>query len=164
MSIVGADKRSRFADLFEEFLETYPATPDGQRHIQMYDQIREQGRRNYEEIVAAAGRGEEITDPVLLKMLPYGDSASNREKGAWVHLAPAVTGDIKKWFEASGWTDPEDWPHIAQAILDFVRRCDEHPATCQQLVRHLTVCLTPPAFKRVCSHPFSMRSARMISS
>ncbi|MFX0196313.1 MAG: AAA family ATPase [Candidatus Hodarchaeota archaeon] len=135
---VQEDKRTEFVQLFEEFVKKYAATSEGQIHNKAYEQTREQGRRNFEEIVMAANRGEDVTEQVLLRMLPYTDSAGNREKEAWITIASAVTGDIKGWFQEKKWTKPEDWPHIAQAILRFVRRCNENPvdlqAACEEFV------------------------------
>jgi 5-methylcytosine-specific restriction protein B len=131
-----SQKQDQFIELFREFAESYPLTEDGQRHIVNYAAGREIGRRNYEEIIDAANRREDITDAVLLKLLPYADSANNRKNGAWVHLAPTINGDIRKWYERAGWAQPEEWPQIAQAILSFVRRCAEDPsqlnAACQK--------------------------------
>lgn len=124
---LGKPKQSEFETLFEEFLETYPDTEGGRHHIAWYERTRERGRKNYEKIVAAADRGEDITDQVLLKLLPYDNTASNREKGAWIPLAPAIQGNLRGWYEKMGWIDPEDWPRVAEAILRFIQRCDESP-------------------------------------
>jgi 5-methylcytosine-specific restriction protein B len=121
------NKRTEFARLFREFIDSYPSTPDGERHVAAYKEQRREGRRNFETIVKAADRGEDVTDLVLLKLLPYEDTISNREKGAWVHIAPAIRGTIRDWFQRKGWTKAEDWPRVAEAILNFVRRCNEDP-------------------------------------
>src|SRR6266567_653967 len=123
-----SDKRAEFGKLFTEFAGTYPNSPDGQRHIQWYPESRHQGEVTFKAAVAAAGRGEDVTDFVLLKLLPYENTAPNRGKGAWIHIAPSVTKDIRSWFEGAGWTKPEDWPKIAQAILGFVQRCAGDPS------------------------------------
>ncbi len=120
-------KITEFAALFQEFAGAYPATPEGQDHIANYETGRQQGQQNFAAIVAADERGEDVTDQVLLKLLTYTDTEANRQKGAWIHLAPSITGDIKGWFEGVGWTKAEDWPQIARAILDFVRRCNDEP-------------------------------------
>jgi 5-methylcytosine-specific restriction protein B len=60
---------------------------------------------------------------VLLKLLPYNDFPAFREKGAWIHVAP-TPGDPAARIK-SKW--PNDWPQSAQAILHFIRRCNEHP-------------------------------------
>ena len=41
------DKQTEFAQLFEEFSETYPHTLEGQGHTEMYERGRAQGRRNF---------------------------------------------------------------------------------------------------------------------
>ena len=116
-----------FARLFQEFVRSYPETNDGQEHIRMYESGREQGRRNFEEILAAADRGRDVTEQVLLRLLPYTDSTRNREAGAWVHIAPVFATHIRRKFEPAGWAKAEDWPHIARAILHFVRHCVDAP-------------------------------------
>ena len=73
-------KRDEFVRLFREFARTYPQTPDGQNHLVAYESGREQGRQNFEEIVAAAERGEDVADRVLLKLIPYKDSLGYRKK------------------------------------------------------------------------------------
>jgi 5-methylcytosine-specific restriction protein B len=121
-------KMDEFDSLFKEFIESYPATDEGQHHLALYKSGREEARQNYANIITASENGEDVTNSVLLKLLPYNESEGNRLKGAWIHVAPAIRGDIKGWFEAKGWTNSEDWPDIAKAILDFVRRCVNEPA------------------------------------
>ena len=95
-------KQEEFRRLFTQFLASYPGSPDGQRHIQRYPESRQQGEANFKEAVAAAGRGEDVTDFVLLKLLPHNDTAPNRARGAWIHIAPSVIQDIKGWCEGPG--------------------------------------------------------------
>lgn len=114
---------SDFEGLFGEFASTYLASPEGQEHVNAYLQLRSAAEANWEAITRADKDGEDVTQQVLLKLLPWADTASNRQKGAWVHIAPAITGDLVSWFEGAGWTRHEDWPQIARAILAFVRRC-----------------------------------------
>lgn len=135
---IDASLRREFAELFQEFARTYPQTPDGQGHLALYTSGREQGCKNFYEIVAASDRGEDITDRVLLGLLPHSDQAGSREQGAWMPVAPAVGGNVKGKFEGAGWTQPDDWPRIAQAILHFVQRCNDSPndlqAACDEFV------------------------------
>jgi len=135
-SEIDVAKRAQFEVLFGEFLESYPATEGGQQHIEVYEPSRQRGRENFEKIVAAADQGDDITEMVLFKLIPYTDTADNRKSGRWVHIAPVCTTDIRKKFEGAGWTKPDDWPRIAKAILDFIRRCsrdsNELPAACEE--------------------------------
>ena len=126
--LVTPTRQAEFARLFKEFAATYPPTPAGKQHAAFYETGRAQARLNYSDIIAAADRGEDVTDQVLLKFLPYANTQFNRDRGAWIHVAPAVAKDIKAKFEGAGWTKPADWSKVAQAILVFVRRSVEHPA------------------------------------
>jgi 5-methylcytosine-specific restriction protein B len=129
---ISAASHAQFEILFAEFLEAYPPTEGGRNHVERYEPSRREARENFEQIVKAAEHGEDITDKVLLKLLPYGDTSANRKKGAWTPLAPAIQGDLRKWYEAQGWTDPGDWPDVAQAIFDFVRRCNDRPEALEE--------------------------------
>ncbi|HUP21645.1 MAG TPA: AAA family ATPase [Thermoanaerobaculia bacterium] len=120
-------KRREMESLFEEFVRTYLTSPQGQEHEAAYERGREQARRSFAEIVAARDAGDDVTERVLLKFLPYVDTSPNREKGAWTHVAPAITGDLKGWFEAVGWRQSGDWEEVAQAILRFVERSVNDP-------------------------------------
>jgi 5-methylcytosine-specific restriction protein B len=118
-------KKDEFLGLLKEFVEDYLPTPEGQKHIESYEPMRTQGRRNLSEIIGSSDRGEDVTDAVLLKLLPYADTDANRKKGAWIHIAPAIQGDLRAWFQNVGWTKPEDWPGIANAIVAFLRQCQD---------------------------------------
>ena len=120
-------KRAELDNLLTAFFKGYPESKDGQRHIALYESGRKTGSDHYEQLVAAAAAGEDITDRVLLLLLPHNDTQGNRAKKAWLHVAPAVTKDLQAWFEGAGWTSPEDWPRISKAILSFIQRCVEHP-------------------------------------
>lgn len=122
------ENKVEFVRLFQEFVSSYPYTPAGLRHIAAYEEQRQQGQRNFEAIATAADFGEDVTEAVLLQLLPYTNSGNNRQKGAWIHNAPCISGDLKGWLEKLGWTKSEDWSFIAQAILRFVRYCNDEPS------------------------------------
>ncbi len=84
-------------------------------------------QQHYRDITALAQRGEPITDAVLLKLLPYADTPRQRLRSAWLHPAPAIVGDLRSWYEAAGWTQPDEWLAIASAILNFVRQSMDDP-------------------------------------
>ena len=121
-------KSEEFIHLLRECKSSYLDTPKGAEHLRQYDPQRAQGRENYEETVAMAERGEDITEQVLSKLLPHAETTANVQRGAWIHVARAVTKDIRVWFERAGWRKPEDWPEVAQMILRFVRQCANGPA------------------------------------
>ena len=122
-----AEKRAEFIELFREFAGSYPTTPQGQFHIWHYEEERKQGRRNFEAILEAESRGDDVTDEVLMKLLPYVGSKPNREMGYWISIASVFNCDVRKKFEPAGWTDRESWPEVAKEILRFVRRCYDRP-------------------------------------
>ncbi len=120
--------KMEFPGLYKEFIDSgYLGSLDGMRHLNAYEEGRNQGRLNFESVVEARERGEDVTDLVLLKLLPHTDTKGNRERGAWVHIAPVIQGSVRRWFEGARWTRPEDWPAIADAILNFLQWCNEGP-------------------------------------
>ncbi len=125
-------RQAQFERLFEECLHTFLETPDGQAHLTAYGTAREKARANMDAIRAVEAAGEDITDLVLAKLLPHADTEANREAGRWICIAPAFNTDVRIKYEAAGWTQPEDWPKVARAIFDFVRRCIEHPTQLEE--------------------------------
>lgn len=128
-------KRREMESLFPEFVETYLTAPTGRTHHAQYEKSRIQARKSYQEFQAARASGEDVTNRVLLELLPYTDTESNRRNGAWISAAPSITGDLRRWFEASSWREAEDWDEVAQAILGFIERALDEPsglaATCR---------------------------------
>jgi AAA domain (dynein-related subfamily) len=121
------DKRAEFEELFQEFARSYPSTSQGHSHANAYAVVRQQAHQNFDAVIAAANQNQDVTEQVLRMLLPYTDSPAHRQQGAWIHWAPAITGEIKTFFQRAGWTNPADWPQVAQAILQFVRRCVQDP-------------------------------------
>ncbi len=129
-----ATKIDEFIRLFQEFANSYPNTTQGITHTAAYAQQREIGCRNFRAIDAAvrlnakvADSGEYVTESVLLRLLPHNDTPNNKQRGAWIHIAPAIKKDIKQWFEGAKWTESKDWKKIALAIFNFIHRCNVNP-------------------------------------
>lgn len=116
-----------FDALFKEFVGSFVDSQEGQDHLQRYATEREEAQQHFKTICEMESRREDITDIVLIKMLPHADTKHNRSKGAWVHVAPSVTKDIQQWFEGAGWTKSEDWSAVSKTILELVRRCVKEP-------------------------------------
>lgn len=126
-NVMKKEKRAEFLKLFIEFADKYLSSPGGKEHKTLYANARAQARRNLDEILEAQKRGENITDRVILKLLPYANSDQAR-KGDFFHSPAWVfRTDARKKLEGVGFVKPEDWPLVAEAILKFVRRCDESP-------------------------------------
>jgi hypothetical protein len=120
----------------DQFATEYASQEVGRRHLAAYIPQREQGRANFQDVVARADRGEDVTSLVLVKLLPHLNSPHNRQRGAWVHIAPAITRDVQKWFQRAGWAGQDDWPMVSLSVLDFYRRVaarpDEVGAACRE--------------------------------
>ncbi len=121
---------SRFdelGNLYDEFVTSFAMESIGIAHAQMYVQGRDSAEANFGELCRAADAGEDVVDRVLIHLLPHAKTKGNLAKGAWIHVAPAITKDAKALFEGAGWAKAEDWPAITAGLLAFVRRCVESP-------------------------------------
>lgn len=114
------EKRSLFHSYASEFEKKFLLEPPGQKHLEMYRKERGEVKKYWEEVKDAKQKGQDITDPVLHKLLPYGNTRSNRENGYRISIAPAIIKDVKKWFENSGHQKPDNWPNVAQAIYTLI--------------------------------------------
>lgn len=121
-------KQGELVQLYQEFQQHYSSSDAAKAFLSALADARRVAQQQYQQLLRAAQQGDPITDAVLLKFLPYVDSPRNRWRGAWLHPAPAVVGDLRSWYEAAGWTQPDEWPAIAGAILYFVRQCVDEPA------------------------------------
>lgn len=119
-------KKAEFIQLYKAFAEDYPLTKKGKEHVSSYERHRKQGQQNYKEVEAVAATGADITEIVLLKWIPYADTSANRDKGAWIHHAPCVAGDLVKKSENNG--NVVDWTETAKTIFQFVKHCHDDPA------------------------------------
>lgn len=128
----GRSASLEFSELFADFVEDYLTTDASTAHRTLYRKGVERGRANFQAILAAEARGEDVTDLVLTKLLPHTDSARHREGGEWIHIAPAITKDIRSWYEGARLVKPEEWPDRARFILDFVKRLNAHPEEVEQ--------------------------------
>jgi 5-methylcytosine-specific restriction enzyme B len=143
-NIISGRMKDEFSQLFQEFLSYYPYTPIGLRHTAAYEEQRQQGRRNFQAIAIAANSGEEVTERVLLQLLPHQDTASNRQKGAWIHVVPTVTLDM---FEEVEQTKTDDLRNLAKALLNFVTRCKEKPSDLSDACHNLSQLSYAEAFQ-----------------
>ncbi|MEO1430611.1 MAG: AAA family ATPase [Cyanobacteria bacterium J06633_8] len=133
-----ATKIDEFIQLFQEFANSYPNTTQGITHTAAYAQQRQIGYRNFSAIIKASDSGEDVTDSVLLKLLPHNNILNNKQRGAWIHIAPAVKEDIKEWFENEGWMNKNDWKEVSLGILNFIRRCNKNPEELSAACREFT--------------------------
>ena len=120
MTEISESMRSQFAAWAKEFETGYLLEPAGQRHLASYKVERECVEKYWNEAKSAKKAEKDITDLVLYKLLPYGNTRHNREMGHRISVAPAITKDVKKFFENAGWQSPANWPTVANAIYDLL--------------------------------------------
>src|SRR5690606_10242407 len=105
---------------------------------------RRTARANVERIEALKRRGDDPTDAILLGLLPHTDTARHREVGAWICHAPTINGDVRTWFESSGWVRRQDWAGVARVIFEFVRASLGNP---DQIAAHIAAFTGEPLSK-----------------
>jgi len=86
----------------------------------LYKAEREAVARHWAETKSAKKAGKDITDLILYKLLPYGNTRHNREMGHRISVAPAIIKDVKTFFESNGWQIAANWPKVADAIYDLL--------------------------------------------
>jgi len=133
IEILTKEMRDEFTKLFREFAESYLSSPEGQKHAEYYSISRDQARKNLDEIRNCHKRGEDITDKVVLKLLPYADSDQARNSGYFISSAWVFKTDARKKLEGIGYVIASDWPSVARKILEFVSGCDEDPEQLSEL-------------------------------
>ncbi|MEZ4863049.1 MAG: AAA family ATPase [Caldilineaceae bacterium] len=127
------NRAQELLQLFHEFEQDYAQTEALARFYDALDEARQTARQNYAGLLTPRAQGATPADPtftdqLLLKLLPYADSPRNRWRGAWLHPLPAITGDLRTWYEAAGWTQPDAWPALAIALWEFAQQCVATPA------------------------------------
>ncbi len=120
MSLITEEKRSLFHSYASEFEKSYLLEPAGQKHLALYKKERDEVSQFWTEIKRIKQEGKQITALVLQKLLPYSNTRHNREMNYRISVAPAITKDLRKWFENVGWQQHDNWDNVANAIYDLV--------------------------------------------
>lgn len=131
-TVISSEQRSRFLRLYDDFVASYLETPEGRSHIALYERAAREGRENYRHVLERLDRGEEITDDVLEKLLPHRNALGNVRRGAWIHVTPAVQGNLRRLFERRGWVNEGEWPHAAREIFRFIHNSLTDPANLEE--------------------------------
>lgn len=130
-TVIPPIRRREFAELLEECFDSY----GWREHVEQFEEAREQGRRNWEEVRAKRRAGVPPVDAVLERLLPYKNTASAREDDRWTHPAPIVSTDVRKMYENAGWVEPEDWEDVVRSLVEFVEDCVESPGALEETCR-----------------------------
>ena len=101
----------------QEFRDNYLLTPKGQWHLSQYQKEKDDIKQNWEAIKIKKSNNQDYFNDVLEKMLPYQDTKHNRDKGYHISVMPAITKDLKVWFENAGWQKAENWPKAGEALF-----------------------------------------------
>src|SRR6056297_83458 len=149
-----ASDKNSFENLFQEFLTTYLDIQEGQVHFQRYAKQRKEAADNFEQLKTKHKKGEEFTDFLLLKCLPHAETRPNRKRGAWTHVAPSITKDIKQWYENSGLVKPKDWPKITKTIYEFYDQCFKAPAKLKEHCKSFQQAIPAKGFQMGMLTPF----------
>jgi 5-methylcytosine-specific restriction protein B len=122
-----SESRKQLIQTFSlEFTNNYLMEPKGQRHLSLYQKEKQEVRKYWEDIKVEKSKGQEYYKDVLEKLLPYQDTRHNREKGYRISVMPAITKDLKVWFENANWQVPGNWPKVGHAIFDLIYQVVEN--------------------------------------
>jgi len=135
---VDENQKAEFDNLFKEFMENYANTERGIDHLERYKIARQQGKSNFDEIAKELNNREDVTDAVLLKLLPYNNNSNNRKRGAWTHVCPAVISDIKKWFESKKWVKAGQWQKVSELIWEFIDKTIKNPDKIEKACKYFS--------------------------
>jgi hypothetical protein len=102
------------------FRHSYLDTPKGREHYQSEINEQQEVSQTYATLARKAGDGADVTDDVLMKLLPYVNTTGNRQRGTHISTWPCITKDIKAWFEGAGWKKNSEWPDVARWLLEIV--------------------------------------------
>jgi len=115
------DSQRQLIQIFShEFENNYLMEPKGQKHLSLYQKERQYVKKYWADIKEKKFSGKEYYNDVLDKLLPYQDTRHNRDKDYRISVMPAITKDIRVWFENANWQKPENWPKVGHAIFELV--------------------------------------------
>jgi len=114
------EQREKIRALSNEFIVKYLKTSQGKKHLEAYKKEKEEVKKVFTEIKEKKKQGKDITDDILYKLLPYSNTQYNRRQDHRISTWPAITKDVKKWFEAAGWQKSENWPEVAIKIFNLI--------------------------------------------
>lgn len=120
--------KSKISWYIEEYRKRYLETPKGQAHLKYFEKERIEVRSVFKEIKEKHEIGQDITDDVLYRLLPYSNTQYNRQNNHRTSIWAAVKKDIKTWHENSGWQIPGNWPKVANSIFDLILACEKGPS------------------------------------
>lgn len=117
---VTPEQKERTAAFTKDFKRKYLDEDEGRKHIERYENEKEDVKKKFKEIKEKYGADKDITDDILYGLLPHTNTKYNRQHKHRISTWPAVTKDVKTWFENAGWQKKKNWPNVAIAIYRLI--------------------------------------------
>jgi len=102
------------------FRHSYMDTPKGRNHYQQVLAEEREVSEIYADLTSKQAKGEDVTEEVLKRLLPYADTVGNKHRGTRISTWSCITKDVKAWFEGAGWKRPSEWNQAARWLLQIV--------------------------------------------
>ncbi|MCB9214831.1 MAG: AAA family ATPase [Ignavibacteria bacterium] len=128
LMVLSIQQRDILLRVFDEFVATWLETPDGRAGLALYERGVREGRASYRGILARLDRGDDVSDEILLHLLPYANTRANVKRGGWIHVTPGLQGDMRREYERRGWIKRKDWSRVANDIFRFFYAALDDPA------------------------------------
>lgn len=113
-------QKRRISAFAQEYSGKYLNTQRGREHLQRFDEERVEVKETFRRIREKFKRREDITEDVLRRLLPHSDTKYVRRMGYRASTWPAITKDVKLWFERARWQRRENWPKVAETIFTLI--------------------------------------------
>lgn len=117
---VTPEQKVRTAAFAKDFKRKYLDEDEGRKHIERYENEKEDVKKKFKEIKEKYDADKDITDDILYGLLPHANTKYNRQKKHRISTWPAVTKDVKTWFESKGWQKKKNWPKVARSIYQLI--------------------------------------------
>jgi 5-methylcytosine-specific restriction enzyme B len=118
--------------LLDEFFSDYASSPAGRMRLDGYPRFRARTQQKLDALVASRAAGDEITEALVLNLLPYDEGPGCRGRDTGSHPAVTASREIKSWLDGSSWNQPDDWPRITDALVALVNNCVASPAALER--------------------------------
>lgn len=132
-------KRAEYLQLFREFAANWLNREEGERHVRLMQESAAVGRANFQRLLSAVEKGEDVGTAPLRMLLPHADSPATRAGGMWISHAPAMNVNVEGMLSSMKWIPEAELPAIAAALLHFIQTSNTHPdqlpEACQNFAR-----------------------------
>lgn len=115
-------KELEFANLFQQFLNSYPYTSSGLRHVAAYDERRQQIARKFEIMMSLAISREDVAKNFLIQLLECRNLIYTWQSDFKTNVNSAFIEDMKLKLATQ-----KDSQQLAKEVLNFFRECRREP-------------------------------------